>query len=252
MSANPEFLDQTSDEKLRVLLSALETGESRESLAMRLGYRHVKSLDSFLRRRGYIWDRYQQSYVKKPSEQASSKGLPVQPPDLVARVLTLWEKPNADAKEIAKQTGFSDHQKMGRYMESHGYVWSANTKTYVRSSSTDAPKQTSNAEAVTVPPMPTEATWQSYGSLLSWLSQHQNVLQSIVSVSNDPKFLPRYIVPGVLVTKSVHMSHLLDQLARDYSREKHVSQREIFEVALTEFFQRHGYHNEIKRLFKGT
>jgi hypothetical protein len=55
-------------------------------------------------------------------------------------------------------------------------------------------------------------------------------------------------VPGVLVTKSIHMSHLLDQLARDYGREKHVSQREVFEVALIEFFQKHVYHDEIKQL----
>jgi hypothetical protein len=69
MSANRDFLDKPSDEKLRVLLAALEEGETREAVAVRLGYRSVKSLVSFLRRRGYVWDRHQQRYVEKASTE---------------------------------------------------------------------------------------------------------------------------------------------------------------------------------------
>ena len=238
-----EFLTKESPEKLRVLVAALEAGETREAVAVRLGYRSVKSLDSFLRRRGYVWDRHQQHYVIKTAVgvQETTATSPI--PDMVARVLTLFaSSPNADAKTVAKQAGFSTHREMAAYMAAHDYRWHADEKTYVRSS----PPSTTTA---TVPPLPTEAAWQPYGTFLAWLSTRQDALQSLLSLSGDPQFLPRYLVPGVLVTKSIHMSHLLDQLARDYSREKHVSQREVFEVALIEFFQKHGYHDEIKRLF---
>ncbi|UTW68535.1 hypothetical protein KHA80_13110 [Anaerobacillus sp. HL2] len=39
-----------------------------------------------------------------------------------------------------------------------------------------------------------------------------------------------------LVTKSVHMSNQLDQMVRDYSSEKNIAQRDIFEIALVRFF----------------
>jgi hypothetical protein len=242
-----EFLTKESPEKLRVLLSALETGETREAVAVRLGYRSVKSLDSFLRRRGYVWDRHQQHYVIKTEVGAQETTVTPPIPDMVARVLTLFaSSPNADAKTVAKQAGFSTHREMAAYMAAHDYRWHADEKTYVRSS----PPSTATATATaTVPPLPTESAWQPYGTFLAWLATRQDALQALLSLSGDPQFLPRYLVPGVLVTKSIHMSHLLDQLARDYSREKHVSQREVFEVALIEFFQKHGYHNEIKRLF---
>ena len=239
-----EFFTKDSLEKLRVLLAALSSGETREAVAERLGYRSVKSLDSFLRRRGYVWDRYQQCYVEKPAMEANTT--PSAPlPDRVARVLALFQAPNADAKAVAKQTGFTSHRDMAIYMKTHGYQWSSEANTYVY-----VPGESSPAETALLPSLPDVEEWQRYGAMLAWLSQRQEALQSLLSVSDDPQFLPRYLVPGVLVTKSVHMSHLLDQLARDYAREKHVSQREVFEVALLEFFQKHGYHDEVKRLFQ--
>ena len=36
------------------------------------------------------------------------------------------------------------------------------------------------------------------------------------------------------------MSHDLDLLVRNFSKERNISQREIFEVALIEFFKKYG------------
>jgi hypothetical protein len=122
MSASPEFLDKPSDVKLRVLVAALEAGETREAVAVRLGYRSVKSLDSFLRRRGYVWDRHQQRYVIKTAGGAQEATATPPIPDMAARVLTLFaSSPNADAKTVAKQAGFSTHREMAAYMAAHDY-----------------------------------------------------------------------------------------------------------------------------------
>jgi hypothetical protein len=186
--------------------------------------------------------------VEKPSTEKEGRTALLSPPipDVVARVLTLFEAPGADAKTVAKQAGFSTHREMATYMATHDYRWNTEAKTYVCSSPPASSTVTASTAAA---PLPTETAWQTYGAMLTWLSTRQDALQSLLSLSGDPQYLPRYLVPGVLVTKSIHMSHLLDQLARDYAREKHVSQREVFEVALIEFFQKHGYHDEIKRLF---
>lgn len=62
--------------------------------------------------------------------------------------------------------------------------------------------------------------------------------------------IPRYAVPGIFVTKSVHMTNHLDQLVRDFSKEKNISQRELFEVALVGMFQKYGYMDEIETLLE--
>jgi hypothetical protein len=60
--------------------------------------------------------------------------------------------------------------------------------------------------------------------------------------------IPRFTVPGVFSVKSVHMASGLDQLVRDFSQEKNISQRDIFEVALIEFFHKYGYEREVNAL----
>jgi hypothetical protein len=58
--------------------------------------------------------------------------------------------------------------------------------------------------------------------------------------------MPRYVVPGIFITKSVHMSNQIDQMVRDFSADKNISQRDIFEVALIEFFKKYGYDKEVE------
>jgi hypothetical protein len=69
-------------------------------------------------------------------------------------------------------------------------------------------------------------------------------------VSSEAGQIPRYALPGAFVTKSVHMTNTLDQMVRDYSKEKNINQREIFEVALIEFFQKYGFECEVEAMLK--
>ncbi|GAB4074295.1 hypothetical protein GCM10028778_17980 [Barrientosiimonas marina] len=60
--------------------------------------------------------------------------------------------------------------------------------------------------------------------------------------------IPRYTIPGVGKTKTVQMIHSLDQMVTDFSREKNMSQRDIFEVALINFFKAYGYERQVEVL----
>ena len=72
---------------------------------------------------------------------------------------------------------------------------------------------------------------------------------------SDAGTIPRYALPGVVVTKSVHMVNPLDMMVRDFSREKNVPQRDIFAAALLEFFRKYGniinvlWHNYFNVLY---
>lgn len=53
---------------------------------------------------------------------------------------------------------------------------------------------------------------------------------------------------GVFATKSVHMVSPLDMMVRDFSREKNVSQRDMFAAALLEFFRKYSCKREVGQL----
>lgn len=89
-----------------------------------------------------------------------------------------------------------------------------------------------------------------YIELLEFLDDNKEKLKLMIIEDLENGRLPRYILSGINVTKSVHMVSTLDQLTRAYSQEKNVSQREIFQIALIDFFRRYGYEKEIEMLMK--
>ena len=52
--------------------------------------------------------------------------------------------------------------------------------------------------------------------------------------------IPRYFIPGFYGTKAVRMNHVLDNMITSFSEEKNMSQKEIVEVAIVEFFLKYG------------
>jgi hypothetical protein len=80
------------------------------------------------------------------------------------------------------------------------------------------------------------------------LEKHKDRIIDLVLPGSEKGKIPRYVVPGIGKTKTVQMMNTLEQLVVDFSREKNISQREIFEVALIEFFRNYGYEYEIETM----
>lgn len=189
----------------------------------------------------------------------------------VARVIELFDREDADPKAIAKKLGFDSHREMGQFMKLHGFIWSTDQGNYVpeheeRSTNEawveitgeDANSMgnvTGNGERLdgTLNIHPAAVTMDAYLPLLQYLAVHHKRLQALIEGHDAPSpgAIPRYTIPGVLVTKSVHMVRELDLLVRSFSQERNITQREIFEVALIEFFRRYGYAQEVQRLLSG-
>ena len=92
-----------------------------------------------------------------------------------------------------------------------------------------------------------------YKELLDYLLGKEDILKQLLDEKEAIEadgIIPRYMIAGTKITKSVHMISHLDQLVRDFSQEKNISQRELFEVALVEFFLKYGYKYEIETLIE--
>ncbi|WP_419877952.1 hypothetical protein [Brevibacillus centrosporus] len=263
--ALPEDKKPVYDERVNAILQGLAEGRSRDELAVAFGHKNYKSLDIYMRRKNFAWDRVRQTYVPEFSrlDKESIQSGPA-PSAKVANVLSFFEKEEADPRVIAKQLGFSDHRELADYMKGKGYEWSSEKKNYIRKFGLVDKKSDSAAdeEKLVVLPDPIKPQVDSVGyvneieatdlmrflPLLEVLEKNKDKLYGLILPGLEEGKVPRYMVPGNLITKSVHMPHTLDYLVREYAREKNISQRDIFQVALIDFFRQYGYEREIDTL----
>lgn len=258
-----DSIELTTDEKVQAILAGLKAKKSRDELAIEVGYKNHRSLDMAMRRQGYYWDADNGMYRKQSERKLASNNLRIlEPTGKVGQVVGYFDKGILDFKEIAVRVGFTNHREMASYMKSQGYIWSANKNNYIRETAEDVidlRDVDTNHECSDLPEVPhftfegnagLDGNLQDYMPYLEWLRENFSGLQSLVGNGNEQEDgnIPRYAVPGVFITKSVHMSNQLDQLVRDFSTEKNLSQRDIFAVALAEFFRKYGYRKQIDTL----
>ncbi|MGG1664570.1 hypothetical protein [Brevibacillus sp. NRS-1366] len=253
------------DERVIEIQRELAEGKTRDQLAQELGYKNYKTLDIYMRRKNFSWDRNKQTYVpmyaKAKSEKydwessVSSKAL---------TIISLFNKKEENAKSIAKKLGFSDHRELANYMRAKGYQWSSELENYqkihgkladvsdefhqVNVEITDETNLHNNESSPYKRSREEMAFVEPFLPLLEMLERNKERLIDLFVPDGGNGKVPRYIVPGIFITKSVHMTNTLDQMVREYSKEKNISQRDIFTVALIEFFQRYGYESQVNSL----
>lgn len=244
----------STDSRIDQILSSLAAGKRREQIATELSYKSSKSLDAFMKKNKYTWDNKRNYYF--PLSDALSKKEPLdtswlhQPDSRTASVLSLLNQGH-DLKEIAEQLRFADHRELALYMKNKGYIWNEDSKKYhfksqllnsIPSSSTQKDIETTASSLKSLEHS------SSNESLYEFLEKNKNVLYQLVSSHIQTNHLPRYTIPGVYITKSISMNYGMDMLIRSYSQDKNVSQKDIVEIALVDFFSKYGYQQEINTL----
>lgn len=253
----PENERPIYDERVKEILKGLAEGKTREQLAKELGYKNMKSMDVVIRRKNFVWDSREQNYVPK-IKKGVNKEVTLVDSSKAGQVVSLLSKEGADLRTIAQRLGFKDHMELAKYMTSRGYEWDSEQGNYVKKfgkvqseTEKDEPvkiEQESNTSPNLKEELVGKGGLERFLPLLELLEKHKDKLLDLVIPGSEKGKIPRYIVPGVAKTKTVQMMNTLDQLVVDFSREKNISQREIFEVALIEFFRKYGYEYEIESL----
>lgn len=239
------------------IIDALSGGVTREDIAEQYGHADRQAIDQFMRRHGFTWDKALQNYVPRGSSMPNNGRISS---SRVIDVVAQFRKHGADAKEIAKRLRFTNHHEMAKYMQARGYTWDPQESNYVSVHGGDEDGQLT-AEPLTTGVTPTtepitkdhsfspSVDWGKFVPLLSRLLHNEDKLMSILERTvGESSIMPRYVIPGVYTVKSIHMVAGLDQLVKDFSRERNITQREIFEVALVHFFKRYGFEREIDAL----
>lgn len=261
--ALPEGKKPVYDDRVNATLRGLAEGKSRDELAAEFGHKNYKSLDIYMRRKNFTWHRVKQTYVP---EFSRLDGKPIHSAIIsspkVASVLSFFEKEGADPAVIAKQLGFSDHRELANYMKGKGYEWSTEQRNYIQKVGLIEEEGTGviDGEKTMViseeeRPMDVSSYNQEAGEmdltrflpLLELMEKNKEKLFQLILPGFGGR-LPRYMVPGTLTSKTIHIPDTLNNLVKEYADEKNINQRDLFEVALIDFFRRYGYEREIDTL----
>lgn len=261
---------KTADYDDKYILKRLMEGISREELAEELGHKSYRTLDMYMRRRGYRWEGVKQIYVLK--SESSLTPIPSASTSKVQRILALFGA-GIDPKEIAKRVGIKDHRTMAMYMKSKGYIWSSERQNYVLQKGEVSTEEYQGEDVCLEIPSKDIVSLSNDSSIdnskdipntnsdfskldrlerlipmLEMIDRNKDKLIQLLAI-NEGGTIPRYVAGGVTITKSLCMSHPLSELIKEFSKEKNISQKEIFEVAIIEFLKKYGYENEINALF---
>lgn len=242
----PEDQKPIYDERVNYILRSLAAGVTREELAKEFKHNDYRTLDMYMRRRNFKWDREKKNYVPKETRISHMKDENVHS-GKVSRIINAFNE-GKDPKTVAIEFGFKSHKDLADYMMKKGYEWNVDEGNYVRKSGVIVDEESTDQE-----------TGKASGHNKS--PRNENEKQEIIRLIKalyeklnmelgDPivDTVPRYLVKGIAKTKSVQMSHLLHQLLEDYSYEKNITQRQIIETAIIDFFRKYGYKHEVDAL----
>lgn len=256
-------MSATYSKRAKEILEKLEEGRSRKEIAGDYDYSSWKSLDVYMRRKGFRYDG--EGYV--PDEPEEKSVVPENASSKEALIISLFES-EKDPRSIAKQTGFSDHRELADFMKKRGYSWSSSEQNYLQKESSVRKEENVTSETTVAeedPQMQTEeavlaststqrlqqpgelAIMGEFLPLLRKLKAKEEKLDLLLSSGSDGK-IPRYGLSGKSTTKSVYMSTKVVALLEEFSELRNVSQREIVEGALVEYFQNYGFAEETDAL----
>lgn len=246
------------DEKVLKIIGMFQEGKDKHEVSKMLGYKDYKGMQVYMKRHGYLWNdevmNYQNMYKDQGEQEKSNetKNVRAITSRKAASIIAMLAK-EMDTRTIAKKLNFESHKEMAEYMRSKGYSWNQEKRNYEYSGYNEEERieeekeySNNNRDSVNSSVNLVES---NYMELLEYLNENRERLNEMLIEDNSHnKTMPRYVVTGLSITKSVHMVSGLDQIIRDFSQEKNISQKEMFQIAMIEFFKKYGYKREIEAL----
>lgn len=257
-AASSEPLEkQNYDDKY--ILGRLLSGKSRDEIAMELNHKNYRTIDMYMRRHGYIWNSERQLYVKR-DDTSTDNYENIIPTSRVHKIIDLFTK-GIDPNQIAKLVSMKDHRAVASYMQAKGYIWSTELQNYILKKGEVSLEDNLEENLHNDLTADNSAFKNNFNDdnipdklknlipMLEMIERNKDKLFELLG-SGQKDTIPRYVVGGVTITKSLCMSYPLAELVKEFSKEKNLSQKEIFEVALIEFLKKYGYEQEVNALFK--
>lgn len=249
------------DERVKEVLAKLKKGRNREDISKDYDYANYKSLDVYMRRKNFYWDgttyvpEIYRSDLEEDIREELKRNIPVRAERIIRKI-----DEGVDPRELAEDEGFKDQVEMGDWMKGHNLIWNTYKKNYIyddivakddvdeEKSSDEIKDKPNNGDRKTNSNGEKIEIGSKYIDILELLYENENILKELLDDKKEKRNIPKYLVPGICKPKSVHMSNLLARLISDFAETKNISQKEIVESAVIEYFMNYGYKEEVELL----
>lgn len=252
-----EQVEVQYDKRVKEILEKLEAGRSRESISEDYNYSTWKSMDVYMRRKGFRYNSEEDMYIPEVTRLDSIKDELLSTIPLKAeRIMDKFDE-GLDSRTIASEMNFNDHRELSEYMKKNNLQWDSELGNYIEilafSDDDDEEEvieenliQEKDDSLVDVS-VKGNIDISKYIPMLELLYENKDKL-SETFIERNTSTIPSYAVPGVSKNKSIYMSDLLGRLLEDFADTKNLRQKEIVETALIEYFKKYGYDDEVKLL----
>lgn len=230
------------DPKIKKTLDMLAQGKSREEIITHFNNKNWSTIDMYFRRKGFRWSGNTFEPVVKEAPTAAEDARFMQ--TKAAQVVRQLTVKHADMRQIAVKNGFSTVEELGEYMKSQGYAWDHTTSNYVYDKNIVQKTPTPPTDLLT---LHSEGNDEGYEHLLKYLLSKKDRLLDLLETEYNGT-LPRYKFKGAKANKTLGLPTSLQALLIDFSKEFNVTQRDIIEVSLAEFFQKYGYDEQLSHV----
>lgn len=240
------------NDKTKEILRHLAEGFNRHDTAKLLGYQSYMGLHNYMVRHNFTWNSEIGNYVDSDDKMTIAKVIRMKESVPVAKIssVILEFQNGMSSKDVAKKFNFESVRDMADYMRIRGWFWDNSIRNYKKQQDETLDIMISVEDEITGDNEKHYDATCNFTDLLEFLNVNKEKLKLMLSEDFENGRLPRYVLNGIHITKSVHMASTLDQLTRTYSQEKNISQREIFQIALIDFFKRYGYEKEVVVLMR--
>lgn len=244
------------DDKVKQILQGLQEGKNRKEVAGEMGYKNYKGMDMYMRRRNFRWEKANNTYVAKHSKDKNQKIDRPANSSRITQAILLFQK-HIDPKEVAIKVGFTDHNELAAFMKEHGYIWSGEEENYVLETEEATVEEKEEQERLKNSSEENEKKraalqknalmkkkidkMDKYIPVIDLLYKNQENITALLEKEMGEEQLPRYVLKGDDKNKNIYMNRLLANLLEEFSSEKKISQRDVVEGALIEYFRRYAY-----------
>lgn len=245
-----ECKEPVFDRQVNKVLALLDEGKEKEDIAEELGYSNPASLDNYMRRRNFAWESRERKFVpaaEKYSGKARNNLLQLKGVSKAALVISLFTEDGANPKDIAEQTGFTSHNEMATFMKRKKYEWDVKKNNYTKIKK-DEVENNSNVKQLN---LESEALEEVLIEMLQGINELKSGTKKAVknNTTDEAEELPRYKIEGIYKSKAFSMNSTLENMVIDFSKNRRISQKDIFEIAVVDFLLKYGEAETVEDLF---
>lgn len=219
--------------KVEYILDSLTRGANRNNLAIELGYTNPKSLDIYMRRKGFLFDSSKINYVPvKTAEINESKTFNTG--KRLSTILSLFTNEDADPKRIAEMTGFDNHIELAEFMKKNSFAWNDNFGNYTRITK-DENNSPDNIDTLTID----SSEFFIYLPLLRKLYEHKDNLYALINPQSDHSHSIDFKVDNSPNSIQISLSKPLTALINDHLVKNNLDLNKFLELAAMQYLNTH-------------